>query len=278
MAQTFTPLSELPPEIYSLELPDYVPADKIGVNTQRLGRIAQWACVQPDIHLGMYSGKVTEYTAGVGNVGADGSATFGLHGLQRKEPLSAVEVREKGCSHQQDQRLIVANKEAKTLSIYVYVDRFLSHTNPGVTIRFNMPEMQDRLAKASLPVREPQHWAKLLDKGLTKGICDAAKQHLIYSYASKSELLTNGMLDVSAMAILAGLNMWFRGPEADASYWSDVATLVALFPVVQNLWKIAGKRMSQADNLCFSMLPGLHFDRLAMVNALARSRRLVKAL
>lgn len=278
MAQTFTPLSELPPEVCSLELPDYVSADKIGVNTQRLGRIAQWACVQPDIHLGMYSGKVTEYTTGVGNVGADGSATFGLHGLQRKEALSAVEVREKGCSHQQDQRLIVVNKEAKTLSIYVHVDRFLSHTNPGVTIRFNMPEMQDRLAKASLPVREPQHWAKLLDKGLTKGICDAAKQHLIYSYASKSELLTNGVFDLALMALLAGTNAMVGGPEADASYWSDVATMVAATPVAQNIWKVLAKKHSQADNLCFSMLPGLHFDRLAMVNALARSRRLVKAL
>jgi hypothetical protein len=153
---TYIPASELADAQtdrtrWHLELPEYAPADRIGVNVNIIDRIARLGGLG-QLAIATFDGDVTRMHLETDQVGNDGSATAASKLTVNKADLS--------------------DSELKYTSA--------SGADSVGEIRVNMSEIYDTLSsQKSDALRSSKAWAKILDRSLSLGTQNAVRKNLI---------------------------------------------------------------------------------------------------
>ncbi|HSX32741.1 MAG TPA: hypothetical protein VLF91_00165 [Candidatus Saccharimonadales bacterium] len=161
----FTPITELPN--VNLALPEYVPAEAIGLHEGRLDLLANLGGFASGVTITSYSGEITEYQPTILGVDSQGTALAGSKAVEKKANLSEEDFEEGGTMR-------------------------LLHSHPPLTIRVNMAEVTDRVQQRRNKLREPGTWAPLLNQAIGHGLRSAAWDHYVRS-PQYGELLTNAV-------------------------------------------------------------------------------------
>ena len=249
MAAELVPITEFP---IAEALPDYLQAERIGVNAELIGKIAHWGCFEPDVQIEAYSGQITSHNASIMGFESSGAAFMGATGTTEKAPLAQHEV-----------------GPSKLRSAY--------HVMHPLRIKMNVPEIQHRLSEDRADLRDPAPWARQLDIGISQQLRAASRKHLLADRSSVQELLYSvglgGML-YGLSIIAGGLIAHELHPEI-ATPASIAATLLVDNGIKMAANKTVGRPMWDG---CISVFPGFHIDRYAAVEALTRTRRLVRPI
>ena len=257
-----TPFSELPPYRGTLQLPDYVPTERIGVNLPLLANIAGWACCQPLVKLDMYSGKTTQYDPSITGMTDDGSAMMGLSAKQDKSaPLARHAFSE-------------LDRTNHTDNIFAFVEGL--HQVPKLHIQYNIAEMDNRLSQANAVRREPKPWVDLLNQGARMAIGAASREHLLRG-GSKAWAEANFACQGVAISLVVGamVSLMLKG---------EFTAPVEYIPMYAVSTGTAAKMLTGIMNginphgVCASLIPAFHLDRLLAANVTARNRRIFQVL
>ena len=271
-----TPLSHFDRDMGNLELPDYVPIDRIGVNLPLVSKITGMACCQPTVKFDMYSGPTTEHDPGVAGTMDDGTAMAGLHAKKEDEVALAKHDFEGLDPYN---RFLLLDKTSKR------ADPAMVHQIPQLHVAFNLAEMDNRLSLANAVRREPKPWVDLLNEGVRQAMGQAAKEHLlrgggrtIYEIATGSVLTIVGAVATSVLG-----EFMFRvlpGSDGDFDTWGMLpATLLFARLIGEVLHKAdVAKEGSLSHGVCYSLIPGYHLDRLLAAQLLLKNRRIFRVL
>ena len=264
MSAKLLPFNELPPEMGTLELPDYVPTERIGINMPLLSRIAGWACCKPMVKLDMYTGSTTQYDPGISGIMDDGTAAFGLNATRDKHEakLATHAFSDYDPSNNQCEHLLLDTSA-------------MLHQIPQLHVKYNLAEMDNRLGLYKANRRDPKPWAALLNRGAGMAIAAASKEHLLRGgRKTASELTDASLIGISAVATsitAAAFNL------LPADSWIGAPFTVML---LSNLGKMNEVKKGRLDThgVCFSLIPGHHLDRLLVARTLPKMRRIFRVL
>ena len=266
-----TPLSHFDRDMGNLELPDYVPIDRIGVNLPLVSKITGMACCQPTVKFDMYSGPTTEHDPGVAGTMDDGTAMAGLHAKKEDEVALAKHDFEGLDPYN---RLFPLSERHPSGTD---VDEV--HQIPQLHVAFNLSEMDHRLQSANARLREPKPWADLLNQGARQAMGRAATEHLLRGGPRmKYELFIAGLSAAVGVPFISFMaEAVTRG--AFETWESLPATLLLTRAAFELLHKAdVGKQRSISHGLCYSLIPGYHLDRLLAAQLLLKNRRIFRVL
>lgn len=257
--RNFIPISELQEFegrriVWNLVLPDYAPSERIGVNIQRLGRIARIGGFN-SLTIDSFIGETSSIDLEPDSVDKHGQATAVSKVSAVKAKIQRVDIGEPNPEYEDDRE-------------YVWPDGVIS---------LNLPELDERVAQDG-SVRGADNWSKHLNEALKQGVNSATINHLIEAPTTlnKSRLVTKP-LGGAAIAYAAQE----VGGYGDASFEEYFLMFLAINGTVESTmgavldkmfhnWPISERR--------FSLICGMQFDRAILVSGISRTLPLVKAL
>ncbi len=256
-AGNFTPVSELAGHKterihWSAELPDYAPAEAIGVDIERLGKLARLGgCNQVTITSG--GGDVTEMMPGVSSVDEHGSATATMSATIVKAELTQLQ-----------------RGEAPDAFARRHYDYFW----PNVTMKLNLSEITDRLSASKKPgaLRQPAAWADQINKAMKQGFRRVARENLLINAP-----LGYKLSPFVCEGFLAGCGELFFGNNA-ADVLSYMAATTAAVQFALEPFDLSRRHGLPISERRWSFIPGLQADRVLAVNGLTRTLKLAKSL
>ena len=137
----------------------------------------------------------------------------------------------------------------------------------SLTLQINTAELTQRVQDSG-PSRDPANWATHINSALALGLRDATWRHLVGRPLPKAETI----LTVSAMCG-ASITHIAAAPEIMSVVMS--AGWAGLFlPNIYRFIFTKGVLKRPLREAYFSLVPVMHFDRLAMVSGLSRAYRL----
>lgn len=253
MSKNLVPIARFP---VAEALPEYVPAERIGVDVDLIGKIARWGCFKPTVELTAYDGETTKYNVGIVGTNGDGSAMAARSALVSRAPLA---------------RCFIEDDDSKQSTP--------QHRVLPLTISSNIPEMRQRLGGVHANLRHPKPWARQFDASIGYGLRHAARVHLLSGEATRREGSREAFNVFSfAMGVWAIDAMRSALTKEPSSLdWKIGMGLVLL--AVPSAMKFGAMR-DNADprEVCFSAIPGYHIDRYAAVWGLTKGRRLVRPI
>lgn len=235
-------------------VPDYVPG--LGLNQTRLERLALWGCFDPDVQFKVESGESTTYsTTIVGNLG--NMALGGASGTKTPQ-LSRP-----------DYDIAVDGYAPDGLK-HAYCDDV--HTTPRLTVRINSTALQERV-QAGGKARDPKLWSRHLSQAIGNGVKEAAWSHLV-SKTHIGELLVDGTMTAIFAALMAGGIAASKDPST-ASYIDTPL----MGETILNAWRnLRSDKAVSPKQVCWSLIPAVHLDRVGVVAGLAKVLPVVKPL
>ena len=252
-----TPLSEL--DGYSSEklawrvaLPDYVPADWIGINIPKVEKLAHIAGLG---HLRIVSAGdegSTQYQASVVGGDAQGNAVAGKSSAINKAELLDTDVnRPDGIS-----------------------DALYEYSWGDGTISINSAELTDRIVRGRIgdgSLRSGRAWSHQLDRAVRRGIRQTAKDQLISNVPGAKAVILGfaTAVGVGFGAVFDHAN-WYSYPRSIASFWTGFQASAAI--------EAKGNHGLPLSEMRLSLIPSYQVDRLAVVQGLTRASRLIKNL
>ncbi len=236
-----------------VNLPDYAPARHLGINVNRLGKLAHLGGFD-HLYIAGHSGEVTQAAPVMTSVDEHGQATAGMGG---------------------------AIVKARVLESHVYPDLIpgtwddLLHAYrwPDGRLSLNMNEIDSRVAEAG-DLRSSKVWAKNLNRALKKGTREITRKHLWAERSGREKYAFAApwlMPSYSLMQTLALENpdyLMYGGV-----YW--MGGLVAVHGITGMIAKSHGLPLKERRK---SLFPGIQLDRILAVEALSRTAPLVKDL
>jgi hypothetical protein len=238
---SFVPLSELQGERVNLQLPEYAPTEAIGINLERIDRLAHLGgFALGETSISTFSGGTTTHGLGVTGRNADGTAIAGAASTRNAE-------RGRG-TFEQDSHL------------------GFCHGRPSLTVQVNQEEIVQRLSNAS-KLRDARAWSAQLDTSIARGLKRASWDH----YVGGPHYME---MFIASAGIMARAALEFGG-GIDSETPAHVLMTVAIY----NMVKGAGAAIAdKADprEVCYSLIPGVHPDRALAVGALAKLLPLAK--
>jgi hypothetical protein len=246
----FTPLSQLseidnPRVDWRLKLPDYVPADEVGVNLRAVSRGARLAGYGHLVIRGEDMG-VTKTTPGVDGINSDGSASLSGSGtLTTPETVksSALTGKELGCED--------------TMDAY--------HWRTG-GISINTEAMADKLSRMKNgSLRSKVAWSKELNGAIRRGMNEAAVEGLIRKSSAQGFAYTG---------------FFFLGGEmTDALYDNlTVQDTVINYALASGFFAVRAAVGGHFKDRRLSLLPAYQVDRLLVARGLSSTTRFSKPL
>lgn len=233
---------------WDVAVPDYVPAEQISVNVPLLGRIARLGGIG-HLRVGSYDGDRTKTEAEVSSLAPDGSSTASMKAVSTKAQLVDSDV-----------------SNGSQRSRFPYSEYWWADAQ----IRVNSSELGDKMmetARNGGSVRDPKPWARFLDKSLRQGISHSTREQLLGNVSGFSIMILGATaLGVSLAALSASPEFAaINGLEASLIQQAVNSTASAMFYGAH----IKERRLS--------LIPGYQIDRLAIAQALIKTRKLVKA-
>lgn len=238
-AGNFIPISELSEYEterihWSAELPDYAPAEAIGVNVERLGNLARLGGFN-QLTITSGAGDITETMPSVSSVDEHGSATATMRATIKKAELTELHQEAPG-----------------TLD-----KRRYEYFWPNATMNLNLSEITDRLSSSKKPgaLRQPKAWTNQIDQAMRQGIRRAARENLLTNTSPAQKLLP-----FIAEGSCAGFGELTFGNNA-----ADVLTYMAVMTALVQL--VAEPYLSSLEGLPpsgrrWSLIPGIQADRI----------------
>jgi hypothetical protein len=248
MSHNLVPITEFP---IAEALPDYLDAERIGVNAELIGKIAHWGCFKPNVEIDSYTGQITSHNANI--VGMDGGAALmGASGTTEEVPLARH-------------------------SFQIHKNATKLHTMRALKVEVNMPEVQQRLGENHVDLRDPTPWAKQLDRAISQQMRMASRKHLLSGKGSAHEFGNGLMLGGMTYLLVTMLETLITD---DAHPGLGITFACATSVLVDNAIKIISNRSENMPirDTCLTVMPGYHIDRYAVVEALTRTRRLVRPI
>lgn len=248
---SLTPITEIPPAHCNLAetIPEYAQPEKIGLHIPRLGRVAAWGGFYRDqITIVGRPGETSSYNASI--VGHDGQG----HAM-----MGAV--------------------EAKAVDLVTGIPGTRDtewRSRASLQLHVNTSELAQRVQETG-PSRDPAQWAKHINNALAVGLRDAAWRHLAGKPLPRAEtILTASCASGAALA-----NVITLSAELDPHLMSAVMAIGVVSVLSPNFYRtisfssLLNRSLSEA---CFSLVPIMHFDRLAIVSGLSRAYRFARVI
>ncbi len=244
--------AETDPVIWRVNLPEYVPANEIGINLRRLGRLARLSGFE-SLRVASYDGEVTKLAPGIDSVGQDGSATASMPSAVSKAETS---------------RQSIHGQTAPELPLSIE-----DYTWTNGALLLNTSEIDGRVGQKG-NVRDANVWAKELNAALTKGMRAMVAKNLIERPSMFHKITAPLPLAASLIVI-------------DAQYVNDFSaqTLIELgligIPLLHTMFEPAYEMIVHKfppNKRRWSLVPGVQLDRVLAVNSLSRISPLVKHL
>ncbi len=233
---------------WQVDLPPYAPTDQIGVDIARFDRMARIGGFNR-LNVVDYAGETTEYIPEVNGVTGLGEATAAARGTLRQADLYKADMQTTGRSRDTD---------------YDHAD---------ATISLNIAEVTDRLGHKTSggALRSPQAWAGALNAAATGGIRSATRDNLFTHAPVGERLMLPFYLGGAGLVETIG-----DDPSPEAIVVTAGAFLV-IGQVGLKPWLDKFERVDRSDRR-ISIVQGIHADRILAVEALSRTRRLIKPI
>lgn len=248
----FTPLSEIENVEtqyvnWGVELPEYVPVDQIGVDVSRLDRMAKIGGFRI-LNIVGYVGDTTEFVPDVNGTSKSGESTAVMRGTMRKADLFKTDI-----------GLDIGKR-----------DTDFDHTVASVSL--NVGEITDTLTKSGVAgaLRSPSAWSDIMNDATVQGVRGATRENLFSNTDTYDKVMP---------IWCTGLAGSLEAMSTHPSLGSAMGTVV-IFNATARLIKSQYDRYNGIDrsDKRFSMMHGIHADRILAVEALSRMGPLVKSL
>lgn len=258
MSKELVPITDFP---VAAALPEYLPAERIGVDIALVNKVAGWSCFKRDVQISAYHGEVSSYDIGVSGVANDNTAVASAAG--------EAEIAKRGDFAYDD--LTPEMREAWLTNLVRL------HAVPTLHAKLNIAEIQQRLQNQHAVLRDPKVWSRELNSGLGEALRGAARQHILKGNSCNSEAL-GVVLGTAGFTFFYNVYDLVLRDSVDLATNSIMGVTAALF--FNNLRKI--RRSNRADptnaETCYSIVPGYHLDRYAAVYGITRARRLIQPI
>ncbi len=238
---------------WNVSLPDYVQVDRIGRDAERLDRLALKGSFS-SLTITSYDGETTQFKPGLNGLSSNGEATASARGTLKKADLSRASGAGSG-----------TNK---------------NYPETIGRVELNVPEIAEQVQRGGKfgALRNPVEWSDKLNRALADGVRSATRQNLyheelfgdkysiactILGFETGTEitgLFSGNHFPVTSQAVLAAELGW-------SSFTQTVSDRKAE--------KLIGKDTTDRQ---FSIMPGVHYDRILAVEAITRVRPLIRPL
>ena len=231
--------------IMSLNLPDYVDQDRIGVNLAGISKLCKLGGITHLVVIGNTGEETSHVVPEVAGVNSDGSAS-----LSKKIEKVIVPTFETNPMHNGKD-----NETISTRTIGLYVD-------------INVDELGNRIAETSEGVHSPKAWAKELDKGIKTPIRKAGNQNLLHHLESFDKT------DFRVMAFMTGLTIAVYIPVY--SVFDPHSLILPGELAVYRMFSALTRK--EHPDFRFSLFPGFQVDRAIALGIMGRTKTLIKDL
>lgn len=256
MSNNLVPITEFP---VAAALPEYLEAERIGVDVNLIGKVAQLGCFKPDVELTGHHGETTEYQVGFNGMAGPGVAAAAATGTVSVAKRSKISYKDTPPAFYDNISLAVRH-----------------HGVPKLTASLNMAEIQQRVQQ-NAHLRHTKAWSKELDGGMSEALRQAARQNILGGLTSYREAM-GGALEITAINFGVNMLSWFDGYEAGPY---ETLTFATLFTIARmNYRKATRENLLDPSHMetCYSLFPGLHLDRYLAVEGITRARRLIRPI
>ena len=244
----YTPITEaITNRIFLVpKLPEYVKAEKIGVDLERITRLCDLGGIERVVLAGRNDGKTSRIEVGIGKVSASGEATATAASKKTVEPTHN--------SHR------LAGEDFGPHCIQ-WTDAFIEMNTKEINQRI----LDDR--RWTRGVRDINAWSKYIDDCLRGGISEVGVKHLTLG------LSTRNWINLGIQVGLQSTTEVIAGPTLTTS-------IVRLFTIsaVMNTLNYALYRDFSDTKYRFSLFYGPQIDMAILLWILSRNKRLVVPL
>lgn len=238
-------------------LPQYVDPERIGINMGLLGRVARIGGFTGGVTIGTHDGERTKFETSIAGFNADeGTATAGA--------TRTVEASLSESEFAPDERLNDWSHNPW-------------HSRPALHISINTNELDFRVRQTGRD-RDVRVWSGLINKAVGRELRAATWRHYMGDFR-RSELPIPLTTAVLMGAFAAMTSTIYAEGSAAANIW-DAWTLAGYFSVVGPVR--ARFRAQQTGepfrDSCFSVIPGVHPDLMAVVWARSHLQKIIKPI
>lgn len=257
MSKNLIPITEFP---VAAALPDYLDAERIGVNAELIGRVAQLGCFKPEVEITAHSGETTTYHAQFNGMAGPGVASAAATGTVSVAKRSKV-------SYEDTPPAFYDNNFSFTVR---------HHGVPKLTASLNTAEIQQRVQEKA-HMRNTKAWAKELDGGMSEALRQAARQNILGGLTSYREAFDGALQLTCYSAAWSFLDM-LDGNQTDVL--GNLPWNVSFLIAISNIQKMRRENLLDPSHMetCYSLFPGLHLDRYLAVEGITRARRLIRPI
>lgn len=250
--RNYVPLSELSDYedrrlIWRVELPPYAPAEQIGINTRRLGKLARLGGLE-SLRVATYAGETTKVTPGIDSVDEFGQATASMSAAETKADL-----------------------QQNNLSSFEDIEIPYEYQWQKGSILINSSELDYRIGEKG-KLRDPQAWAKELNEALKLGIKGASEKSLIEKVPLYEKMRTPTLLGIFAVMDTL-IDRKYNLNTFEHELTSLEFYQIFVVPMLDRILRHAPIRERK-----LSLIPGLPIDRLFAVEGLSSALPLAKAI
>lgn len=254
----YIPLPEVAEHIgdqlgWSVGLPDYAPIEGIGVNLEKLSKLAHLGGFG-HLHVTGYAGELTKETPVMTSVDERGQATAGLGGaVVRAEVLKA--------------------SVSPDLTPGSWDELLHAYQWPNGKLSININEIDSLVGKAG-DLHDPKAWAEKLNKFVALGTRQITRKHLFTERSAKEKYAVVAPWIMPSFSVMQAI-------ANDSPTYLPFAVLylaggTAFIHGARNMH--ARRHGLSRKDLRSSVFPGIQLDRILAVEALSRTSPLVKDL
>lgn len=228
------------------KLPDYVKADKIGVDLQTITKLCDLGGIERLVLAGKNDGKTSSVDVGIGKISANGEATATAASKKTMEP-----------THKSHSRV---NGDFGPHS-FSWTDAFIEMNTKEINQRI----LEDR--QWTKGVRDINAWSKYIDDCLRGGISEVGTKHLTRGLSGRN------WINLGIQVGIGSISEVISGPSVPSAIIRVFAVSALLNILNYALFKnIADTRYR------FSLFYGPQIDRAILLWIFSRTNRLVTTL
>lgn len=221
-----------------MPLPSYAPTSEINVDLGRMARMARLGRIDR-VRFGLYD-ETEEMNMMVGGVGRDGTASaVGAKSGAATRSISEI------------------NRDSSEMSAF-------PRGSASIKINASHPDLEDEV------LREPEPWAKLLDKGMRVGLASASRKQLLEPTLQRTFVLG---VDKSISAFWGGVNALAFQEPAMIPVAIGFFSLLECTKLDNFITRRSGKPDQDKEHSLFRYMP---IDRYAVVEALVKTQKIIK--